>query len=78
MKPAPLKNKEFMCACCNDLVVKVKDKNAAIAWFEKELIKRKLWNKRCKVFAKDCPNCEFWKIKDKAFADVVEEKDAGS
>lgn len=41
---------------------------------EKQIIKKKLWNKRCGTFEKDCPNCEFWKMFDKVKREVLKEE----
>ena len=38
-----------------------------IEWFKKELIRRDIWNERCKDYEKDCVNCQFWKLWDDAF-----------
>ncbi len=46
---------------------RVKQLYMQIEWFKKEVIRRNIWNKRCKDYEKDCVNCKFWKLWDEAF-----------
>lgn len=73
-KKEPLKNKGRQVGCEEcigyEVYFKEEDIKSAVGWFEKEIVRNKLWIKRCGQYAKNCPVCEFYKILDKAFGDV--------
>lgn len=63
----PIKEGDKLCGACIKIDEACKQEGNTMNLIEKlavELVRRDLWNERCKDYEKDCVNCQLWECFD--------------